>query len=146
VLATEALWRRGLGDQLAEAHREGAHDLARDHGSTLGHFANIHKLIPDQQRQGTQIWQPQLERVLAAHAEALGVRILRGHEVVALESTVDGVTAVVRTPHGERRLSAPYLVGCDGGRSTIRKLAGFGFPGYSGEREGHSADAVLAPS
>jgi 2-polyprenyl-6-methoxyphenol hydroxylase-like FAD-dependent oxidoreductase len=126
ALATEALWRRGLGPQLADAHREGLRDFARDHGGMLGHFANIHKLVPDPQRQGTYIWQPQLQRILAAHAEELGVRIVRGHEVGALESGEGGVTVV--TTSG-RRLQGRYAVGCDGGRSTVRKLAGFGFPG-----------------
>jgi 2-polyprenyl-6-methoxyphenol hydroxylase-like FAD-dependent oxidoreductase len=124
-LATEALRRRGLGPRLAEAHREGLRDFARHHGSPLGHFANIHKLVPDPDRQGTYIWQPELERVLTDHAEALGVPILRGQEVVALEPDEDGVTAVT----AERRLRARYLVGCDGGRSTVRRLAGFSFPG-----------------
>jgi 2-polyprenyl-6-methoxyphenol hydroxylase-like FAD-dependent oxidoreductase len=128
ALATETLWRRGLGPRLAEAHREGMRDFARDHGSTFGHFANIHKLVPDPERQGTYIWQPELERVLAAHAEELGVRILRGQEVTALESDEGGVTVVTGTEH---RLRGRYLVGCDGGRSTVRKLAGFGFPGTS---------------
>jgi 2-polyprenyl-6-methoxyphenol hydroxylase-like FAD-dependent oxidoreductase len=129
TLATEALWRRGLGPQLDEAHLGGERDLARDHGSTLGHFANIHKLVPDEQRRGTQIWQPELERLLTAHAETLRVPILRGHEVVALDSDVDGVTVVAKAARGERRLRALYLVGCDGGRSTVRTLAGFRFPG-----------------
>ena len=78
ALATEALWRRGLGPRLAEVHRAGMRDFARDHGGTLGHFANIHKLVPDPERQGTYIWQPELERLLAAHAEALGVPVQRG--------------------------------------------------------------------
>jgi 2-polyprenyl-6-methoxyphenol hydroxylase-like FAD-dependent oxidoreductase len=126
ALATEALWRRGLGPQLAAAHHEGTRDLARHHGSTLGHFANIHKLVPDPERPGTSIWQPELERLLAAHAEALCVRILRGHEVDTIEPRSDGI--VVGTAAGHR-LHARYLVGCDGGRSTVRTLAGFGFPG-----------------
>ncbi|GAA5159848.1 MULTISPECIES: FAD-dependent monooxygenase [Amycolatopsis] len=125
VLATEALRRRGLGPQLDAAHEDGVRDFARDHGSHLGHFANIHKLVPDPGRRGTYIWQPQLERLLADHAGRLGVRVLRGHEVDALESTVDSVTVVA----GGRRWRAPWLAGCDGGRSTVRKLAGFGFPG-----------------
>jgi 2-polyprenyl-6-methoxyphenol hydroxylase-like FAD-dependent oxidoreductase len=123
ALATEALWRRGLGDQLAEADAEGTKDLARDHGSTRGHFANIFKIVPDAGRPRTNIWQPELERVLAKHAE--GVRVLRDHEVTALTSDVDGV----RVTAGGREWRAKYLVGCDGGRSTVRKLAGFGFPG-----------------
>ncbi|MEU8631369.1 FAD-dependent monooxygenase [Amycolatopsis sp. NPDC048633] len=123
TLATEALWRRGLGDQLAEADAEGTKDLARDHGSTRGHFANIFKIVPDAGRPRTNIWQPELERVLAKHAE--GVRVLRDHEVTAIQSDVDGVTATA----GGREWRAKYLVGCDGGRSSVRKLAGFGFPG-----------------
>jgi 2-polyprenyl-6-methoxyphenol hydroxylase-like FAD-dependent oxidoreductase len=126
ALATEALWRRGLGPRLTEAHRTGMQDYARDHGSPLGHFAGIHKLVPDPDRRFTYIWQPELEEVLAAHAETSGVKILRGHEVVALESDDAGVSVVTET---ERRLRGRYLVGCDGGRSTVRKLAGFGFPG-----------------
>jgi 2-polyprenyl-6-methoxyphenol hydroxylase-like FAD-dependent oxidoreductase len=122
ALATELLWRRGLGEHLAEADAAGTRDLARDHGTTLGHFANIHKLVPDPDRPRTNIWQPQLERLLTGHALALGVRILRGHEVTALESDGDGVTV-------NGRWRARYLVGCDGGRSTVRKLAGFAFPG-----------------
>jgi 2-polyprenyl-6-methoxyphenol hydroxylase-like FAD-dependent oxidoreductase len=129
VLATEALVRRGLGPQLADVHRRGTRDLARDHGSTLGHFANIHKLVPDTERRGTNIWQPELERLLTEHAEQLGARILRGHEVVGLGPDADGVTVTVRTADGELHLRAPYVVGCDGGRSAIRALAGFAFPG-----------------
>ncbi|WP_284747349.1 FAD-dependent monooxygenase [Amycolatopsis sp. RTGN1] len=122
ALATEALWRRGLGPQLAEADVAGTKDLARDHGSTRGHFANIFKIVPSADRPRTNIWQPELERVLAKHAE--GVRILRGHEVTALESDVDGVTVTAG-----KTWRARYVVGCDGGRSTVRKLAGFEFPG-----------------
>jgi 2-polyprenyl-6-methoxyphenol hydroxylase-like FAD-dependent oxidoreductase len=122
VLATELLWRRGLGDRLAEANAAGTRDLARDHGTTLGHFASIHKLVPDPDRPRANIWQPQLERLLTDHATALGVRILRGHEVTALDSDDDGVTV-------NHRWRARNLVGCDGGRSTVRKLAGFAFPG-----------------
>ncbi|MGR6918616.1 FAD-dependent monooxygenase [[Actinomadura] parvosata] len=136
-LATEALWRRGLGPQLDQAQPGGTRDLARDHGTTLGHFANLHKLVPDERRRGTQIWQPELERVLTAHAEELGVRILRGHRLVALEPDPgsapagggDGVTIVAATSRGERRLRARFVVGCDGGHSTVRRLAAFPFPG-----------------
>ncbi|WP_116203753.1 FAD-dependent monooxygenase [Amycolatopsis circi] len=129
VLATEALTRRGLGPQLAAAHEEGMRDFARDHGSSLGHFANIHKLLPDENRPRTHIWQPELERLLAGHAEVLGVPVRRAHRVTAIESGVDGLTAIVETPQGEQQITAAYLVGCDGGRGKVRSLAGFGFPG-----------------
>ncbi|QWF84665.1 FAD-dependent monooxygenase [Amycolatopsis sp. CA-230715] len=129
VLAGEMLTRRGLGELLAEAHERGFEDLKRDHGSSLGHFAHIHKLDPaltaDPGRRYTYIWQPELTRLLAAHAARLGVTVHTGHEVTGFESDVDGV--VVRA--GGRRFRARYLVGCDGGRSSVRKLAGFDFPG-----------------
>ncbi|WP_328610896.1 FAD-dependent monooxygenase [Amycolatopsis sp. NBC_00345] len=132
VLATEALARRGLGARLAEADVEGTRDLEREHGSVLGHFAGIHKLDPalaDPGRHATRIWQPELERLLSGHAESLGVRVERGHEVTGFVSDVDGVTVTARAEAGERRLRAAFLVGCDGGRSTVRKLGGFAFPG-----------------
>lgn len=129
VLATETLTWRGLGPRLAAAHEEGMRDFERDHGSPLGHFANIHKVLPDEDRPRTHIWQPQLEQLLTGHADALGVPVRRAHRAVAIESDGDGVTAIVETPRGEQQISAAYLVGCDGGRGKIRSLAGFGFPG-----------------
>lgn len=127
-LAAEALRRRGLGDRLAEHHAAGQADLASDHGSEKQHFAWIHKIDrPD--RAPTYIWQPDLERMLADHAAGLGVTVRRAHTLTGLVQDADGVTATVRTPEGEVRLSAEYLVGCDGGRSTVRKLTGFDFPG-----------------
>ncbi|WP_432848620.1 FAD-dependent monooxygenase [Amycolatopsis sp. CA-161197] len=128
-LATEALWRRGLGPHLSAADPAGARDFTRDHGTELGHFANIHKLAPDPGRPGTRIWQPDLERLLTTHAETLGVRILRGHDVVALEPGADSVTAITHTSAAEHRLRAPYLIGCDGAHSRVRKLTPFAFPG-----------------
>src|SRR3569833_1020012 len=123
VTPSEETKARGLGALATEADAEGTKDLARDHGSTRGHFANIFKIVPDDARPRTNIWQPELERVLAKHAE--GIRVLRGHEVTALRSDVDGITVTA----GGREWRAKYLVGCDGGHSTDRKLAGFGFPG-----------------
>ncbi|GAA1971115.1 FAD-dependent oxidoreductase [Amycolatopsis minnesotensis] len=129
VLAGEMLTRRGLGARIAEAHARGLEDFARDHGSPLGHFAAIHKLDPgltaEPDRRYTYIWQPELTSVLAAHAAELGVSVHTGHEVTRFESDVDGVTVHA----GARRFRAGYLVGCDGGRSSVRKLAGFDFPG-----------------
>ncbi|MEU4226450.1 FAD-dependent monooxygenase [Nonomuraea sp. NPDC026600] len=132
-LAAEALRRRGLGEAVAKFHEQGLADKARDHGSEKGHFAQINKIDPDLQeepeRTGALIWQPDLERILAEHLASLGVPIRREHEVTALTQDDSGVTVTVRTPAGERHISAAYVVGCDGGRSTVRKLARFDFPG-----------------
>ncbi|MEU4044960.1 rifampin monooxygenase [Streptomyces antibioticus] len=66
------------------------------------------------------------DRLLAEHATDLGAEIRRGHELVGLSQDDDGVTAELADG---TRLRARHLVGCDGGRSTVRKLLGVGFPG-----------------
>lgn len=70
--------------------------------------------------------QPVVERLLTEHAVELGTEIRRGCEVTGLSQDEDGVT--VGLADGTR-LRSRYLVGCDGGRSTVRKLLGVGFPG-----------------
>lgn len=78
--------------------------------------------------------QRRLEQVLEERALELGVEIRRGHEVVAFTPDESGVDIEVRGPQGEYRLSADFLVGADGGHSTVRKLAGIDFPGVSTEK------------
>ncbi|WP_328935148.1 MULTISPECIES: rifampin monooxygenase [unclassified Streptomyces] len=70
--------------------------------------------------------QPVTERLLAERAVELGTDIRRGFEVVGLSQTEDGVTVGLA---GGSQLRARHVVGCDGGRSTVRKLLGVGFPG-----------------
>jgi len=73
--------------------------------------------------------QRRLEQLLEERAAELGVEIRRGHALVALDQTPDHVTAEVESPRGRYELTARYLVGADGGRSTVRKQCGIGFPG-----------------
>jgi len=75
--------------------------------------------------------QPHLERVLDEHARELGAEIRRGHEVVGLSQDDATVTADVCGPDGQARLTARYLVGCDGAGSRVRDLAGIPFPGIT---------------
>jgi 2-polyprenyl-6-methoxyphenol hydroxylase-like FAD-dependent oxidoreductase len=119
--ALDLLARRGLAEGLvAEGHRvpnapatglpgplllDGA---ATDHPFSLG--------IP----------QTRVEEVLEARARELGAEILRGHELRSFTQDDDGVTASL---HNGLTIRARYLAGCDGGRSTVRKQAGIGFPG-----------------
>ncbi|BBY16086.1 rifampin monooxygenase [Mycolicibacterium litorale] len=70
--------------------------------------------------------QPVTDRLLTDRAAELGTEIRRGHEVVALTQDDEGVT--VQTADGTQ-LRSRYVVGCDGGRSTVRKLLGVEFPG-----------------
>ena len=95
-----------------------------------GFFAGIPK--PSPERLDTAhpyvlgIPQTVTDRLLAEHAAELGVEIRRGCELVGLSQDDDGVT--VELADGTQ-LRSRYLVGCDGGRSTVRKLLGVGFPG-----------------
>ncbi|MCC8248346.1 rifampin monooxygenase [Saccharothrix luteola] len=76
--------------------------------------------------------QPTTDRLLAERATELGAEIRRGSELVGLSQDDDGVT--VGLADGAR-LRARYLVGCDGGRSTVRKLLGVDFPGEPSRTE-----------
>jgi 2-polyprenyl-6-methoxyphenol hydroxylase-like FAD-dependent oxidoreductase len=88
--------------------------------------------------------QPLTERILTERAIALGAEIRRGCPVVRLAQddggAGDGVT--VELADGAR-LRSRYLVGCDGGRSTVRKLLGIGFPGEPAGREWLSGEMGL---
>jgi 2-polyprenyl-6-methoxyphenol hydroxylase-like FAD-dependent oxidoreductase len=93
-------------------------------------FAGIDKPSPDRLDTAHPytlgIPQTIVERLLTEHATELGVEIRRGCELVGLSQDDHGVT--VELSDGTR-LRSRYLVGCDGGRSTVRKLLGVGFPG-----------------
>lgn len=75
--------------------------------------------------------QRRLEEILEDRVVELGVEIRRGHEVVALSQDEDCVTIDVNGPSGPYRLTCKYLVAADGGRSSIRKQMGIGFPGIT---------------
>jgi len=66
------------------------------------------------------------DKLLAEWAVALGAEVRRGHALVGLRQDPRGVTAELA---GGARVRSRYLAGCDGGRSTVRKLLGVGFPG-----------------
>lgn len=80
---------------------------------------------------GMQIKQARLEEQLERRAVESGARIRRGHELTRLEQDADGVMLNITGPEGPYRLCTRYLVGCDGGHSTVRKLSGIDFPGVS---------------
>ena len=73
------------------------------------------------------IWQNQIERIMAAWIAELPVQIYYGGEVTGFAQDDTGVDAQLSDG---RSLRAQYLVGCDGGRSVIRKAAGIEFPGW----------------
>ncbi|WP_367325590.1 rifampin monooxygenase [Streptomyces sp. HUAS ZL42] len=121
VRSIEVMDQRGLLERFLE------------HGKQYpvgGFFAAIAKPAPDRLDSAHAyvlgIPQPTTDRLLAEHATELGAEIRRGRELVGLSQDENGVT--VELADGTR-LRSRYLVGCDGGRSTVRKLLGVGFPG-----------------
>jgi 2-polyprenyl-6-methoxyphenol hydroxylase-like FAD-dependent oxidoreductase len=73
--------------------------------------------------------QPRLERLLDELAGEFGAEIRRGQEVVGLSQDDATVTADVRGSDGQYRVTARYLIGCDGAHSRVRDLADIPFPG-----------------
>ena len=83
--------------------------------------------FPTRHNYGLALWQEGIERTLAAWVDELAVPTYRGLEVTGFAQDETGVD--VELSDG-RSLRAKYLVGCDGGRSLIRKKAGIDFPGW----------------
>jgi 2-polyprenyl-6-methoxyphenol hydroxylase-like FAD-dependent oxidoreductase len=83
--------------------------------------------VPTRHPYGLGLWQNHIERILAAWVRELGVPVLHGSEVAGFAQDDAGVD--VSLADG-RTLRTAYLVGCDGGRSTVRKAAGIDFPGW----------------
>jgi 2-polyprenyl-6-methoxyphenol hydroxylase-like FAD-dependent oxidoreductase len=87
--------------------------------------------MPDNPMYALMMSQPRLVRMLDERACELGVDVRWGHELIGVESRSDGVKVSVSTPDETYALEATYLVGADGGRSTVRKQAGIDFPGHT---------------
>lgn len=159
ALAAEALERRGMGPAIEAEERAVTHAMAamaRSSGSLAGppswekiggHFAGL--FLIDQTRQSEPerrlrgVRQQSLERMLGERALELGIEIRRGWEVTDFSEDSDGITVNGRNASEAFSLHGAFLVGCDGGRSTIRKSAGFEFPGTDPTLTGHQAIVEL---
>ncbi|NTY62767.1 FAD-dependent monooxygenase [Mycolicibacterium sphagni] len=116
----EVLDQRGIADRF----------LAAGQALQVAGFAQIRLDIsdfPTPHPYGLALWQNDIERLLADWVVELAVPIHRGLEVAGLTQDDDGVD--VELSDG-RSLRSQYLVGCDGGRSKVRKAAGIEFPGW----------------
>ena len=98
--------------------------------------------FPTRHPYGLALWQNHIERIMADWVDELGVRIYRELSVTGLTQDSDGVD--VELSDG-RTLRADYLVGCDGGRSLVRKSAGIEFPGWDPTMSYLLAEAHMAP-
>jgi 2-polyprenyl-6-methoxyphenol hydroxylase-like FAD-dependent oxidoreductase len=83
--------------------------------------------FPTRHPYGLGLWQNHIERILAGWVGELAVTFYRGREVTGFAQDDTGVDVEVSDG---RSLRAEYLVGCDGGRSVVRKAAGIEFPGW----------------
>jgi len=104
--------------------------LTRGKAMQLGGFAMIPLDIsdfPTRHNYGLALGQNHIERILAEWVEELAVPIYRAREVTSLAQDEAGVDVALSDGQTWR---ADYLVGCDGGRSIVRKAAGIEFPGW----------------
>ncbi len=112
-----------------------------------GFFAGITKPSPDRLDTAHPytlgIPQTTTDRLLTERAIELGVEIRRGSELVGLRQ--DDHSVNVELADGAQ-LRARWLVGCDGGRSTVRKLLGVGFPGEPATHEWLLGEVELTAS
>src|SRR5579863_5365797 len=97
--------------------------------------------FPTRHNYGLGLWQKHIERILAGWVGELEVTIHRGREVTGFAQDDTGVD--VELSDGQS-LRAAYLVGCDGGRSLIRKAAGIEFPGWDPSTSCLIAEVELA--
>ncbi|HVY80305.1 MAG TPA: FAD-dependent monooxygenase [Steroidobacteraceae bacterium] len=86
------------------------------------------------------LWQRHIERILAEWVGQLPVPIYRGREVAGLTQTAAGVDVDLADGGA---LRAQYLIGCDGGRSVVRKAAGIEFPGCDATMSWLIAEAAV---
>ncbi len=116
----EVLDQRGIADRF----------LSEGQVAQVAGFASVRLDIsdfPTRHNYGLGLWQNHIERILAGWVGELAVPIHYGREVTGFTQDEAGVDIDVSDG---RRLRAQYLVGCDGGRSLIRKSAGIEFPGW----------------
>ncbi|MEV0579380.1 FAD-dependent oxidoreductase [Streptomyces sp. NPDC050392] len=157
--SVETFYRRGLLDAMAKAsgvpvERVGASSDAVDvpDPRELSHFAGmplsaadvetaaLAYRLPSPAMEGFMTSLEAVTEVLAEQALSLGVEIVRGAAVTAVSQDDDEVAVTA----GGQHYPARWLVGCDGGRSTVRRLAGFDFVGTEPLFTGYVAQVTFA--
>jgi 3-(3-hydroxy-phenyl)propionate hydroxylase len=129
----EVLDQRGVADRFLA---EGQVAQAAMFGATVLDMSDF----PTRHPYSLGIWQNQIERIMAAWVAELPVRILYGCKVTGFTQDDSGVDVQLADVEP---LRAQYLVGCDGGRSLIRKAAGIDFPGWDPTRSNLIAEVEV---
>jgi 2-polyprenyl-6-methoxyphenol hydroxylase-like FAD-dependent oxidoreductase len=130
----EVLDQRGIADRF----------LSEGQVAQVAAFASVRLDIsdfPTRHNYGLGLWQNHIERILAGWVDELEVPIYREREVTGFAQDDTGVD--VELSDGQS-LRAEYLVGCDGGRSLVRKAAGIEFPGWDPTTSSLIAEVEMA--
>jgi 2-polyprenyl-6-methoxyphenol hydroxylase-like FAD-dependent oxidoreductase len=130
----EVLDQRGIADRF----------LSEGQVAQVAGFAGVRLDIsdfPTRHPYGLGLWQNHIERILAGWIDELAVPIYRGSEVTGFAQDGTGVDVELAEADSMR---ADYLVGCDGGRSVIRRAAGIEFPGWDPTTSALIAEVELA--
>jgi 3-(3-hydroxy-phenyl)propionate hydroxylase len=129
----EVLDQRGIADRFIDAGQKhpavGYSGIALD----ISDFPTRHPYV-------LALWQKDFEPILAGWVDELGVPVYRETDVTGFTQHDDGVEIELS---GGRTLGAGYLVGCDGGRSTVRKVAGIDFAGLDAATSWIIAEATM---
>jgi 3-(3-hydroxy-phenyl)propionate hydroxylase len=129
----EVLDQRGIADRfLSQGQR---------HPAVHFHIPLDISDVPSRHNYVLGLWQSHIERILAGWVGELAVTIYRGREVTGFAQDDTGVDVALSDGQS---LRAEYLVGCDGGRSLIRKVAGIEFPGWDPTTSWLIAEAEMA--
>ena len=129
----EVLDQRGVADRF----------LAQGQAMQVQAFAGIRLDIsdfPTRHNYGLALLQDKFERIMADWVRELGVVILRERDLIGCSQDASGVVVELSDGHA---LRADYLVGCDGGRSVVRKAAGIEFPGWDASMSWLIAEAEM---
>jgi 2-polyprenyl-6-methoxyphenol hydroxylase-like FAD-dependent oxidoreductase len=153
VPTLEAFYRRGLLDEILaaqDANADAAHWTAQAR-KPGGHFAGIQFFhdkidpskwpyrLPSPAGTNVAVTMESLESVLTARARAMGVDIRRGIGAEGFDQSDEEVTVNA----GDETFRGRWLVGCDGGRSIVRKVGGFEFVGTDPELTGYSVEVEM---
>jgi len=138
-LGIEALQRRGMTAALVAAQARTFAMMQIEPNQRIfgprisGHFAGLMLVRTDAQkepdRRGSPVDQQAIEAMLSDRVRSLGIEVRRECDLKGLVQHADGVDVTWSSGTGEGHARCSYLVGCDGGHSHVRKMAGFEFPG-----------------
>lgn len=127
-----SLGRRGNGANMWTGRRRSARVPLQEMGQGLSPYPFV-----------LMLGQDDTERMLGARLRDWGLDVRWNTELVSLDQHADHVTATIRTAAGATEtITATYLAGCDGSRSSVREMNGIGFPGEPYEHTFFVADTV----